>query len=228
MLRMTDLSLRYGRNLLIDGVSYAFAPGTVVGLVAPNGAGKTTLMRALACLPGARPSGSISVDDIPAADETAFRRRVFYAPEAHVLLYPDLTVRAHLRMARDLWGSGRDLTETSRACGIDGFLGKRVRSLSQGMRQQAALAVSYLTGARYLLLDEPMNALDPTNVARHTRLLRERASAGDCVVLSSHILDNVDRVADTILFIKDGKLAEHDARGGISSREMYERLYTRA
>ncbi|MBY4797570.1 hypothetical protein K6V98_04275 [Collinsella sp. AGMB00827] len=93
------------------------------------------------------------------------------------------------------------------------------------MRQQVVLAISYLTGARYLLLDEPMNALDPTNVARHTELLRKRAAEGSCIVISSHILDNVDRVADTVLFIKDGRLQEFDPRLGVSSREMYDRLY---
>ena len=76
----------------------------------------------------------------------------------------------------------------------------------QGMKQQLTLAIAYATGARYLLLDEPMNALDPSRVDLHSEILRKLADSGTCIIMSSHILDSVDRLCDEILFLKDGRL----------------------
>ena len=106
-------------------------------------------------------------------------------------------------MTKKLWRSDRDIADVARTCKIDGFLKKRVRACSQGMKQQLMLAIAYMTGARYLLLDEPMNALDPTNVQINSKILRELVGRGVGVVMSSHILDNVDQLSDRILFVKD-------------------------
>lgn len=221
MLSAENLALGYGSHVLLDGVSLEVRKGVITGLVAPNGYGKTTLLRALAGLGAGRARGLVRVDDIDPRDAPAMRRAVFYAPGDASLLYPALTVREHLRAAADLWGSGLDVEAMARRCGVDGFAAKRVRTLSQGMKQQVTLAIAYLTGARYLLLDEPMNALDPTNVGINTRLLRELARAGRGVVLSSHILANVDEVADEVLFIKD----RHLLLGRGDSVDLYRRLY---
>lgn len=92
------------------------------------------------------------------------------------------------------------------------------------MKQQLTLAVAYATGARYLLLDEPMNALDPTNVAVQGELIRKAAARGGCVVLSSHILGNVDELCDTVLFLKDGKLLRYSGEPR-SAGELYRKLF---
>lgn len=215
MLRVDDLSVRYGKKLVIDHVSAGFKPGRIYGLVAPNGYGKSTLLRAMA--------GTVLVDAGECAGIEA-RRRVFYAPGEGTLLYPGLTAVDHLKMARDLWASDADLSRVAAACRVDGFGRKRVRSYSQGMKQQLTLAVAYATGARYLLLDEPMNALDPTNVAVQGGLIRKAAAKGGCVVLSSHILGNVDELCDTVLFLKDGKLLRYSGEPR-SAGELYRKLF---
>ena len=126
-----------------------------------------------------------------------------------------MTVAEHLVMTKRLWRSDRDIADVARACKIDGFLKKRVRACSQGMKQQLTLAIAYMTGARYLLLDEPMNALDPTNVQLNSKILRELVGRGVGVVMSSHILDNVDQLSDRILFVKDrGLIMFESAAGG--------------
>ena len=154
MLSAENLTLGYGSHVLLDGVSLEVRRGVITGLVAPNGYGKTTLLRALAGLGAGRVRGLVRVDDIDPRDTPAMRRAVFYAPGDASLLYPALTVREHLRAAADLWGSGLDVEAMARRCGVDGFSTKRVRTLSQGMKQQVTLAIAYLTGARYLLLDD--------------------------------------------------------------------------
>lgn len=223
MLRVDDLSVRYGKKLVIDHVSAGFKPGRIYGLVAPNGYGKSTLLRAMAGTGNGCAEGAVLVDAGECAGIES-RRRVFYAPGEGTLLYPGLTAADHLKMARDLWASDADLSRVAAACRVDGFGRKRVRSFSQGMKQQLTLAVAYATGARYLLLDEPMNALDPTNVAVQGELIRKADARGGCVVLSSHILGNVDELCDTVLFLKDGKLLRYSGEPR-SAGELYRKLF---
>ena len=226
MLTATNLSLSYGKNILVHDVALTLMPGTIAGLVAPNGYGKTTLLRALAGIDGARARGALDVDGIGPRNGSALRRLVFYAPGDATLLYTGLTARDHLRMAARLWASPLDPDVVAQRTGVDTFAHKRVRALSQGMKQQLTLAIAYLTNARYLFLDEPMNALDPTNVQLHSQILRNLARHGTAVVMSSHILENVDAIADRILFIKDRGLIEHDPScGSARALELYNRLY---
>ena len=224
MLRATEMMARLGGRTLLDGAALTLESGQVKGLVAPNGWGKTTLLRLLAGAHIRGCSGKLEIDGVSPGDERAFRREVFYAPGEGTLLYPDASARFHLESARRLWGSPYSVDDVARRCGIDDWLGRPVRKLSQGMRQQVTLAVAYMTHATYLLLDEPMNALDPTNVQRNSRLIRKVAEHGCAVIMSSHILDNVDRTCDSVLFLRDGLLMEAPG-GGQGSLAMYEELY---
>lgn len=226
MLSVSHLTLSYRGRVLLDDVSFGLEPGRIMGLVAPNGYGKTTLLKAMAGIKGARVSGIVDVDGLPANQVARRRARVFYAPGEGTLLYPGMTVAEHLAMTRKLWKSECDPADAARACRIDGFLGKRVRVCSQGMKQQLTLAIAYITGARYLLLDEPMNALDPTNVQLNSRILRGLAQRGAGVLMSSHILENVDQLSDEILFVRDGKLVMFDPDAGPArALDIYNQLY---
>lgn len=226
MLSVSHLTLSYRGGVLLDDVSFGLEPGRIMGLAAPNGYGKTTLLKAMAGIKGAHVSGIVDVDGLPANQVARRRARVFYAPGEGTLLYPGMTVAEHLVMTRKLWKSERDPADVARACRIDGFLGKRVRACSQGMKQQLTLAIAYMTGARYLLLDEPMNALDPTNVQLNSRILRGLAQRGAGVLMSSHILENVDQLSDEILFVRDGKLVMFDPDAGPArALDIYNQLY---
>ena len=226
MLSVSHLTLSYRGGVLLDDVSFGLEPGRIMGLVAPNGYGKTTLLKAMAGIKGAHVSGIVDVDGLPANQVARRRARVFYAPGEGTLLYPGMTVAEHLAMTRKLWKSERDPADVARACRIDGFLGKRVRACSQGMKQQLTLSIAYMTGARYLLLDEPMNALDPTNVQLNSRILRGLAQRGAGVLMSSHILENVDQLSDEILFVRDGKLVMFDPDAGPArALDIYNQLY---
>lgn len=226
MLVVKNLTLGFGSKTLVKDVSFTVEPGTVTGLVAPNGHGKTTLLRALAGMGSGHARGAVRVDRIAPRDGAALRRAVFYAPGDATLLYPSLTAAEHLRMVSRLWASPLSRDEVARACGIDAFAHKRVRALSQGMKQQLTLAMAYLTGTRYLLLDEPMNALDPTNVQLHSRILRMLARRGRGIVLSSHILDNVDQISDEVLFIYNQGIVSGDVISGERAADRYRRLYS--
>lgn len=224
MLAFSDLTVRVGTRELLSHVSGEVVPGRVRALVAPNGSGKTTLMRALIAADDIRRSGEIAADSVPLEDAAAYRKLVFYVPGDASILYPLLTVRENLDIVKRCWGSPVDILRLAERCRIDSFLGKRVRFLSLGMRQQMALAVGYLTGARYLLLDEPMNALDPTNLEVNSEIVRSLCGDGVGVLMSSHILGNVDDLADDVLFIKGGKLvSDPGTRRG--SAAVYKELF---
>lgn len=228
MLNVQHMTISFGSTRLFDDTSLLLERGEILGLVAPNGYGKTTLMRAIAGQSDAKVHGVVVADDVDQGDAAAFRRNVFYVPGDGSILYPNLTVLDHLKMTHSLWKSPYDPKGLAHRCGIDGFLNKRVSTLSLGMRQQAALAVAYMTNAPYLLLDEPMNALDPTNVLLNSTVLRHLAAKGAGLLVSSHILDTIDALCDAILFIQDGKLIrEQGAGAGVTSMDWYTRLYVR-
>lgn len=226
MLTLTNFFLGYRGKPLLDHVSLNVQPGSITGLVAPNGHGKTTLLRTIAGCGGGRASGSFAVDGINPRDGVSLRRAIFYAPGDATLLYPGLTAQDHLTVVQRLWMSALDIKTVAEKTGVATFAHKRVRTLSQGMKQQLTLAIAYLTEAPYLLLDEPMNALDPTNVQINSNILRALAQRGTAIVMSSHILDNVDALADRIVFIKDQRLLEHDpAASHENALDVYRRLY---
>ena len=155
MIDLQTLTISYGKKVLVDSVNAEFAPGTVYGLVAPNGHGKTTLLRAMAGLPGPRVDGSIVLDEVQGTGAREVRSMIFYAPGEGTLLYPGLRAEDHLKMVCDMWPHARDIEEIVEQTQIGEFAKMRIRTLSQGMKQQLTLAIAYATGARYLLLDEP-------------------------------------------------------------------------
>lgn len=207
MVSVIDLRVGYGSDPLFGPLNAQWDAGEIVGIAAPNGFGKTTLLQVLGGDTGPKLSGSVEIAGCGDLDNPEFRRRVAYVSGEGALLAPNASVHENLAMARKLWGSSADLEALERTCGIERFASKRVVDLSQGMRQQASLAAGFATGVSTLLLDEPMNALDPNNVERFSALLRRHCEQGGCVVLSSHLLDNLAAICTQILVFRDGKPA---------------------
>ena len=219
------VSLAYGKHPVLEDASCEQAPGSITGLIAPNGAGKTTLLEALVALGPTRRTGSVHANGVASA-QAAFRKLVLYVPCDAGLLYPNLTAADHIKLAAALWPDKVDTAKLIELCGLAGYLNKPVRAYSSGMKQQLSLAVAYCTGAHYLLLDEPMNALDPGNVALNSYIMKRLAAQGTSILLSSHILSNLDELCDSLMVIWDGSLARatpNRARGG--ARSVYERTF---
>lgn len=219
------VSLAYGKHPVLEDASCEQTPGSITGLIAPNGAGKTTFLEALVALGPTRRAGSVHANGV-ASSQAAFRKLVLYVPCDAGLLYPNLTAADHIKLAAALWPDKVDTAKLIELCGLAGYLNKPVRAYSAGMKQQLALAVAYCTGARYLLLDEPMNALDPGNVALNSYIMKRLAAQGTSVLLSSHILFNLDELCDSLLVIRGGSLARvtpDRACGG--ARSVYERAF---
>lgn len=207
-LRITDAVRAYGPATGVLGASLRVRDGQIHALVGLNGAGKTTLMRAVLGMirldSGTVHIGGVSLDRMPDSD---------WGRVGHLLdrpfAYPELSVRANLEVAARLRGlSARraaDAVEDAMAgLGIARYGRVRAARLSKGNRQRLGLAAALLGDASLLVLDEPTDALDPEGVIALRETLRERASRGAGVLVSSHHLDEVARIADRISVMNRG------------------------
>jgi ABC-2 type transport system ATP-binding protein len=199
-----DLTKRYGRTTAVDAVSFEVQGGEIVGFLGPNGAGKTTTLRMLAGL--IRPSGGegrILDERVPGP---ALRRVGTMIEEPS--FYPYMTGRDNLRYAARLHGgvSETRIDEVLDFVKLDRASEKRVKAYSQGMRQRLGLARSLLWAPEVLLLDEPTNGLDPVGIAEIRENLRAVAAGGVTVLVSSHILAEIEKLVDRILAIDKGRL----------------------
>jgi ABC-2 type transport system ATP-binding protein len=200
----TALTKRYGRTKAVDGVSFEIQSGEIVGFLGPNGAGKTTTLRMLAGL--VRPSGgacSVLGGTVPGPE----LRRVGTMIE-EPSFYPYLSGRGNLRHAALLHGGvpDRRIDEVLMFVRMENAADKKVRAYSQGMRQRLALARALLWKPQVLLLDEPTNGLDPAGIAEVRESLRQVAAEGVTVLVSSHILAEIEKLVERILAIDRGSL----------------------
>lgn len=206
-LELDGLRKRYGSVTALDDVSFTVEAGRICGFVGSNGAGKTTAMRIVMGVvePDA---GEVRWDDRPAGD--ADRRRFGYMPEERGL-YPKMRVGAQLTYFARLHGlpsgqAGEAARAWAQRLGVAERLGDRLEKLSLGNQQRVQLAAALVHDPDVLVLDEPFSGLDPMGVDALSGVLAERAAAGTAVLFSSHQLELVERLCDTVVIIGDGRL----------------------
>jgi len=208
LVQVERISKSYGRQLAVDGVTFSIAPGEIVGFVGPNGAGKSTTLRVLTGLI-TPDSGSVSLDGIDQrTDPTGFRARLGALIEAPAI-YPMLSAFEHLAyVARVRRSFDRTRIEnTLRDVGLDPASQKRVSKFSLGMKQRLGIAMAIFGGPSLLVLDEPMNGLDPSGIAELRDFLRKLPERnGASVLMSSHLLSEIEQICHRVLFIRDGRL----------------------
>jgi ABC-2 type transport system ATP-binding protein len=206
MIAVEHLTKRYGRQLAVDDISFSCAPGTVTGFLGPNGAGKSTTLRMICGLTNPN-AGTATVLD------TSYRSLANPGREVGVLL--DASAQHSGR------SGGEVLTLTAKTLGVErrrvdelmervglskAASKKRVGTYSLGMRQRLGIAQALMGDPRVLILDEPANGLDPEGIAWMRHLLRDFADRAGTVLLSSHLLREVEAVADHLVVIGRGKI----------------------
>jgi ABC-2 type transport system ATP-binding protein len=212
MINVEHLSKRYGPHVAVDDVSFTCPPGTVTGFLGPNGAGKSTTMRMTCGL--TRPTaGSATVAGVP------YRRLPNPARQVGLLLdasaqHSGRTGRETLAVAAQMTGvDRRRVDDLLDLVGLTGpAVGRRVGGYSLGMRQRLGLAHALLGDPGILVLDEPANGLDPEGILWMRTLLRDFADAGGTVLLSSHLLHEVEAVADRLVVIAGGRIVAQGAK----------------
>lgn len=210
MIEVSHLTKQYGNHLAVDDVSFTVADGQICGLLGPNGAGKSTIMNILTGYLSAT-SGQVTVAGHPLPEEAdAAKACVGYLPEQPPL-YPEMTVQEYLTFAAELKGVKKaerkeQICRAARRTGLEAVLPRLIRSLSKGYKQRVGIAQALLGSPRLIILDEPTVGLDPAQVIEIRKLIRELGRA-HTVILSSHILSEVQAVCQQILILSKGHLA---------------------
>lgn len=213
MIAVKNLTRRYGRVSALDGVTFEVGRGEIVGLLGPNGAGKTTTLRILSCyLPASGGEAWIGGADV-FEESMAVRRKVGYLPE-NVPLYTEMRVREYLKFRGALKGvRGRRLRSrvdtVIQQCDLAGEARTIIGRLSKGFRQRVGLADCLLHEPECLILDEPTIGLDPNQI-RHIRELIRSLAPEHTILISTHILSEVEVICGRVLILDHGRIAASD------------------
>ncbi|MBF0689689.1 MAG: ATP-binding cassette domain-containing protein [Cellulomonas sp.] len=205
MIEVEALTKRYGSTTAVDGLTFTARPGTVTGFLGPNGAGKSTTMRVVVGLE--RPtSGTTRVDGHRYADLVAPLHAVGVMLDARSV-HPGRTAYKHLLALAQTHGIGRSrVRDVIAMTGLETVAKRRAGTFSLGMGQRLGIAGALLGDPETLILDEPVNGLDPDGVLWVRRLVRDLAAEGRTVLLSSHLMHELALCADRVVVIGRGRL----------------------
>jgi ABC-2 type transport system ATP-binding protein len=221
MIKVEGLTKRYARTVAVDNISFEVAKGQIVGFLGPNGAGKTTTMRVLTCfLPPTAGSASVAGFDV-LEHPMEVKRRIGYLPESPPL-YPEMEVSEYLSFVGRLKrissaDIGRRVDEVIGRCAIGDVRNKLISKLSKGYRQRVGLAQAIIHNPDVLILDEPTSGLDPKQIIEIRELLRSLAGE-HTIILSTHILSEVEHTCDHVIIINQGKLVAIDTVANLTNR----------
>lgn len=205
MIEAHELTKRYGDKTAVDDISFTIAPGTVTGFLGPNGAGKSTTMRMIVGLDHPT-AGTVTVNGMPYAKHRSPLSEVGALLDAKAV-HSGRNARSHLRTMAATHGiSTKRVDEVIEMTGLAGVARKRVGGFSLGMGQRLGIASAMLGDPRTLILDEPVNGLDPEGVQWVRQLVRLLASEGRTVFLSSHLMSEMAQTADHLLVIGRGRI----------------------
>ena len=209
MIKVSNLSKKYVGKPAVDNISFNVESGEIVGFLGPNGAGKTTTIRMLTgYIPPTSGTALISGYDI-FLNSLIAKQKIGYMPE-NVPLYDDMRVRVYLLFRAELKGlRGQDvrkhMNEALELCSIKDIKSQMISSLSKGFRQRVGLADALINKPPLLILDEPTNGLDPSQIRSFRELIKELAE-NHTILISTHILSEVELTCDRVLIINKGKM----------------------
>ena len=208
-IKVENLTKKYGTQKAIDSISFEVQEGEILGFLGPNGAGKTTTMKIITCFM-APSEGDVTVDGKSIHEYPDFiKKKIGYLPESNPLYY-DMPVLEYLEFVAELQGVPQDqikkrIVEMVRVCGLNVEKHKKIGELSKGYRQRVGLAQAMIHDPDILILDEPTTGLDPNQIVEIRKLIRELGRE-KTVILSTHILPEVEATCDRILIINKGKI----------------------
>jgi ABC-2 type transport system ATP-binding protein len=214
MIQVEGLSKKYARHIAVDNISFSVDKGDIVGFLGPNGAGKTTTMRILTCfMPPTEGRASVAGFDV---FEKPFevKKRIGYLPETPPV-YPEMTIRDYLTFVAGIKNvPSRDIKtrvdEVARRCAIADVKDKLIAKLSKGYRQRVGLAQAIIHNPDVLILDEPTSGLDPKQIIETRELIRSLAGE-HTIILSTHILPEVETTCQKVIIINKGRVVATDS-----------------
>ena len=204
-----NLTKTYGIQKAVDDISFEVKTGEVVGFLGPNGAGKSTTMKIITCYQAAT-HGDVVLDGISVReDPDNIKKKIGYLPENNPLYY-EMAVIDYLKFCAEIQGVAKPelesrIKEMIRKCGLEDEKHKKIQELSKGYKQRVGLAQAMIHNPDVLILDEPTSGLDPNQIVEIRNLIKELGKE-KTVILSSHILSEVEATCDRILIISKGKI----------------------
>jgi len=221
MIKVEGLTKRYARTVAVDNISFEVEKGQIVGFLGPNGAGKTTTMRVLTCfLPPTAGTASVAGFDVQ-EHPIEVKRRIGYLPESPPV-YPEMEVTEYLEFTGKLKGIPsadikKRVDEVLGKCAIGDVRDKLIGKLSKGYRQRVGLAQAIIHNPDVLILDEPTSGLDPKQIIEIRELLKSLAG-NHTIILSTHILSEVEHSCERVIIISQGKLVAIDSVANLTNR----------
>lgn len=215
MISVKNIVKQYGLNEpAVKGVSFEIGKGEIVGLLGPNGAGKTTIMRILTCYMNPT-SGEVFINDKSTLDEPIeVKKYIGYLPE-NTTLYTDMTVYEYLSFIAEIRGIEKEqipnaIKKMIKLTSLENDVSKKINQLSHGFKKRVGLASVMIHDPQILILDEPTTGLDPNQIMTFRKMLR-RLSEKKTVILSTHILSEIEAICERVIIIREGKIAADDS-----------------
>jgi ABC-2 type transport system ATP-binding protein len=224
MIQVTGLSKKYANYVAVDNISFSVEKGDIVGFLGPNGAGKTTTMRVLT---GFMPptAGKVTVGGFDVFEQPMeVKKRIGYLPESPPL-YPEMSVSDYLTFVARLKGIPNleiadRVQQVMKKCSVADVSSKLISKLSKGYRQRVGLAQAIVHNPDVLILDEPTSGLDPKQILE-TRDLIKGLAGEHTIILSTHILPEVESICRTVIIISKGKLVKTDSVENLKNRAVF-------
>jgi ABC-2 type transport system ATP-binding protein len=224
-----NLTKKYGEQKAVNDISFKINTGEVVGFLGPNGAGKSTTMKMITCYM-APTSGDVRLDELSILNEQEdIKKKIGYLPENNPL-YTDMAIVDYLRFCAEIQGVSKAkipsrIGDMIDMCGLERERHKKINELSKGYRQRVGLAQAMIHDPEILILDEPTTGLDPNQIIEIRKLIKKLGKE-KTVILSSHILSEVEATCDRILIINRGRIVADGTSDTLRSQAEGKELLT--
>ncbi|MCG0882596.1 ABC transporter, ATP-binding protein [Lactiplantibacillus plantarum] len=206
MLSVKNLNKSFGRKQVLHQISFSCEPGRIAGLVGANGAGKTTIMKAVLSLTSA--TGEITIDGRRSSFDHHDALDEVGALIEYPSIYPFMTGRDHLKLFVIGKNKTSEIDDIVEALNMENYIDAKARSYSLGMKQKLGVAVAFLNNPKFVILDEPMNGLDPQATKELRELIITKRNEGVSFLISSHILSELQKLAEDLIIIDHGKIVQ--------------------
>ncbi|MCK0162137.1 ABC transporter ATP-binding protein [Allomuricauda sp. F6463D] len=204
MIEIDNLHKKFGKNEVLKGVDLTIDEGRIYAILGPNGSGKTTLIKSILgmVIPD---KGNISVLDKPIKKEWKYRKKIDYLPQI-ANFPPNIKVKELIHMIKDLRNSASAEKELIQLFGLEPFLSKKLSTLSGGTKQKVNIVLTFMFDSPLIILDEPTTGLDPRALIRLKELIQKEKALGKTILITTHIMQFVEEMADEILYLLEGEI----------------------
>ncbi len=204
MIEIKNLHKKFGKNEVLKDLNLSITKGGIIAILGPNGSGKTTLIKSILgmVIPN---KGSISISGIAIKNQWKYRRQIEYLPQ--IANFPgNLKVKELIRMIKDLRQLPSEEKKLVSLFGLEPFLDKRLATLSGGTKQKVNIVMTLMFDSPLIILDEPTTGLDPAALIRLKALIQKEKTKGKTILVTSHIMQFVEEVADEIVYLLEGNI----------------------